>query len=51
LYLLADGKLNGSPLVTGTVGLDGVDTAFEALRDPESHAKVLIDPASSAVAP
>jgi threonine dehydrogenase-like Zn-dependent dehydrogenase len=51
LHMLADGKLDGSPLVTGTVGLDGVDTAFEALRDPETHAKVLIDPASSAVAP
>jgi threonine dehydrogenase-like Zn-dependent dehydrogenase len=51
LRMLAEGKLDGSPLVTGTVGLDGVDTAFEALRDPESHAKVLIDPASSAVAP
>jgi threonine dehydrogenase-like Zn-dependent dehydrogenase len=51
LYMLADGKLDGSPLVTGTVGLDGVATAFGALRDPETHAKVLIDPASAALAP
>jgi threonine dehydrogenase-like Zn-dependent dehydrogenase len=51
LYLLADGKLDGSPLITGTVGLDGVATAFEALGDPETHAKVLIDPSSTAVAP
>ena len=28
LHMLADGKLDGSPLVTGIVGLDGVDTAF-----------------------
>jgi threonine dehydrogenase-like Zn-dependent dehydrogenase len=51
LYLLADGKLDASALVTGTVGLDGVATAFEALGDPETHAKILIDPSSAAVAP
>ena len=51
LHMLAEGKVDSTPLITGTVGLEGVDTAFEALRDPESHAKVLIDPASSAVAP
>ena len=36
-------------LVTGTVGLDGVDGAFDALGDPEAHAKILIDPRSPAV--
>lgn len=51
LHMLAGGKVDGSPLVTGTVGLDGVATAFEALGDPESHAKVLIDPSSAALAP
>ncbi len=51
LYMLADGKLDGSPLITGTVGLDGVATAFDALGDPETHAKILVDPASAAVAP
>jgi threonine dehydrogenase-like Zn-dependent dehydrogenase len=51
LHMLADGKVNGAPLVSGTVGLQGVEAAFAALRDPETHAKVLIDPASSAVAP
>ncbi|MGI5129169.1 zinc-binding dehydrogenase [Pseudonocardia sp. CA-107938] len=45
LQLLAAGKVNAAPLVTGTVGLHGVDTAFTALRDPEAHAKILIDPA------
>ena len=45
LHLLADGKVNAAPLVTGTVGLHGVDAAFTALRDPEAHAKILIDPA------
>lgn len=44
LGLLADGKINAAPLITGTVGLDGVAGAFEALGDPETHAKILIDP-------
>ncbi len=51
LYLLAEGKVDAAALVTGTVGLDGVDAAFRALSDPEAHAKVLIDPRSSAVEP
>jgi threonine dehydrogenase-like Zn-dependent dehydrogenase len=44
LHLLADGKVNAGPVVTGVVGLDGVDNAFAALGDPEAHAKILIDP-------
>jgi len=48
LHLLAEGKVDASPLVTATVGLDGVDAAFDALGDPETHAKILIDPSSSA---
>jgi threonine dehydrogenase-like Zn-dependent dehydrogenase len=51
LQMLADGKLDPTPLMTGTVGLDGVDAAFTALADPETHAKVLIDPRSSAMTP
>ena len=46
LHMLAEGKVNVAPLVTGTVGLPGVDNAFAALGDPESHAKILIDPKS-----
>jgi threonine dehydrogenase-like Zn-dependent dehydrogenase len=45
LYLLGEGKVNAAPIVTGTVGLDGVAGAFAALGDPETHAKILIDPA------
>jgi threonine dehydrogenase-like Zn-dependent dehydrogenase len=44
LHMLADGKVDPTPLLTGTVGLDGVAGAFDALGDPESHAKILIDP-------
>jgi threonine dehydrogenase-like Zn-dependent dehydrogenase len=51
LHAIADGKLDGSPLITGTVGLGGVDAAFTALGDPEKHAKILIDPASRSTLP
>lgn len=44
LQLIADGKLDWQPLVTGRVGLDGVQQAFADLENPELHAKVLIDP-------
>lgn len=51
LHMMADGKVDVKPLVTGTVGLGGVETAFDALGDPEVHAKILIDPSSTATAP
>ncbi|MBA3809050.1 MAG: zinc-binding dehydrogenase [Solirubrobacterales bacterium] len=51
LHMLAEGKVRGAPLLTGTVGLSGVEAAFDALADPEAHAKILIDPKSQAVAP
>jgi len=51
LQMLAEGKVNATPIVTGTVGLPGVEAAFEALGDPEKQAKILIDPRSSAAAP
>ena len=49
LRMLADGKIDASALVTGTVGLDGVAGAFDALAMPDKHAKVLIDPRSAAL--
>ena len=48
LHLLAEGKVDPAPLVTGEVGLAGVEAAFDALGDPEAHAKILIDPRSDA---
>ncbi|RNL79328.1 zinc-binding dehydrogenase [Nocardioides marmorisolisilvae] len=51
LTLLAEGKVDPEPLVTGVVGLDGVAGAFDALADPETHAKILIDPRSAATVP
>jgi threonine dehydrogenase-like Zn-dependent dehydrogenase len=51
LHMLAEGKVDPRPLITGTVGLDGVARAFEALGHPDGHAKILIDPASAATEP
>lgn len=51
LHMLAEGKIDAGPMVTGTVGLEGVGGAFEALADPEAHAKIIIDPASPATSP
>ncbi len=51
LRMIAAGKVDPRPMVTGTVGLDGVEAAFEALGDPDTHAKILIDPRSSASRP
>ncbi|WP_354700880.1 zinc containing alcohol dehydrogenase superfamily protein [Paraconexibacter sp. AEG42_29] len=50
LHMLADGKVDPRPLITGTVGLDGVDAAFAALGGKDGsivHAKILIDPRST----
>jgi threonine dehydrogenase-like Zn-dependent dehydrogenase len=51
LHMLAEGKIDPSPLMTGTVGLDGVEAAFDALASPERHAKILIDPRSTQITP
>ena len=40
LHMIAEGKIDCSPLITGIVGLNGVTNAFSALRDPELHAKI-----------
>lgn len=47
LHLIAEGKVNAECLITGFVGLDGVENAFKALGNPEEHAKILIDPSLS----
>jgi (R,R)-butanediol dehydrogenase / meso-butanediol dehydrogenase / diacetyl reductase len=45
LDLLASGRIDPSPLITGVIGLTETPAMFEALRKPGDHAKVLIDPA------
>lgn len=41
---IAEGAIPAAPLITGTVGIDGVAGAFEALGSPERHAKILVKP-------
>jgi threonine dehydrogenase-like Zn-dependent dehydrogenase len=48
LHSLAEGEIDVSPLVSGTVGLDGVATAFEVLRAADHHVKVLVEPGGPA---
>ncbi len=45
LHMIADGKVDPAPLITGTIGLDEVEGAFTDLAHPDRHAKILIDPA------
>jgi threonine dehydrogenase-like Zn-dependent dehydrogenase len=49
--MIASGRLNPKPMLTGKVGLDGVGAAFDALASPETHAKILISPGLAAAAP
>ncbi len=44
LTALTEGRIDGGPLITGHVGIDGVAAAFETLGQPETHAKVLVEP-------
>ena len=44
LHNIAEGYVDVAPLITATVGLDGVAQAFEDLANPELHAKILVDP-------
>jgi threonine dehydrogenase-like Zn-dependent dehydrogenase len=47
LRALAEGEIDASPMITGTVGLDGVPGAFEALAHPDQHVKILVEPAAT----
>lgn len=51
LMMVAEGKVDPSPLHTGTIGLAGVEDAFNFLGKAEGHAKILIDPSSTAIEP
>lgn len=44
LELIAAEQFDWRSLHTGTVSLDAIPAAFADLRDPERHAKILIDP-------
>jgi threonine dehydrogenase-like Zn-dependent dehydrogenase len=51
LRMIAGGDIHCAPMITGVVGLDGVANAFDALSAAETHAKILIDPKSTAAVP
>jgi threonine dehydrogenase-like Zn-dependent dehydrogenase len=44
LQSIAEGHIDVDPLVTGTVGIDGVPQAFQDLANPEAHAKIVVEP-------
>src|SRR5262249_11102641 len=41
---IAEGRIPVAELVTGRVGVEGVPGAFEALAEPETHAKIVVEP-------
>ena len=45
LQAIAEGRVDVAPLITGTVGIDGVPQAFADLANPEAHAKIVVEPA------
>ena len=47
LQWIGSGRVDPTPLVSGTVGLSGVAQAFAQLADAGEHAKILIDPQQS----
>ena len=44
LDVIASGEIDVAPLITGEVPIDGVAEAFNALGNPEAHAKILVTP-------
>ncbi len=44
LRRISEGEIDVTPMITATVDLRGVADAFEELRDPDRHAKVLVVP-------
>jgi threonine dehydrogenase-like Zn-dependent dehydrogenase len=47
LRAIAEGDVDASAMVTGTVGLDGVAGAFESLGRPDEQVKILVEPTSA----
>jgi threonine dehydrogenase-like Zn-dependent dehydrogenase len=44
LVAIADGRVDLEPILTGSVGIDGVPGAFHDLANPDAHAKILVEP-------
>ncbi len=41
---IAEGAIPVAPLITGHVGVDGVAQAFRDLKNPDAHAKIIVEP-------
>ena len=41
---IAEGEIIADPLITGTVGVEGIAQAFKDLSSPEQHAKIIVEP-------
>jgi threonine dehydrogenase-like Zn-dependent dehydrogenase len=48
LRAIAEGEVDVAPLITGTVGFDGVAAAFKTLGTPNKHVKILVEPSGPA---
>jgi len=44
LRSLAEGEIDGAPMITATVPLDQVPWAFDALASPDEHCKIMVMP-------
>jgi (R,R)-butanediol dehydrogenase/meso-butanediol dehydrogenase/diacetyl reductase len=44
LDMLAAGRLAGAPMITDVVDLAGLPSAFEALKQPTTQCKVMLEP-------
>ena len=47
LRALAEGDIDVSSMITGSVDLDGVPGAFETLARPDEHVKILVEPGAT----
>jgi threonine dehydrogenase-like Zn-dependent dehydrogenase len=44
LRAIAEGEIEGAPMITASVPLDQVPWAFDALANPEEHCKIMVTP-------
>jgi len=44
LAMMAEGRIDPAPMVTGRVGLAGLPDAFEGLKQPGEQCKILVEP-------
>jgi 2-desacetyl-2-hydroxyethyl bacteriochlorophyllide A dehydrogenase len=44
LQAIAEGRIDVSPMITATVGIDDVPQAFTDLANPDAHAKIVVEP-------